>query len=58
MEKIGNKISALRQTRSGGMLILVTGGSTAAEVLQAEVTKIVETDMLIRTPKQQFPNKH
>jgi len=58
MEKIGNKISTLRQTRSGGMLILVTGGSTAAEVLQAEVTKIVETDMLIRTPKQQFPNKH
>lgn len=53
MDAIGNKISALRQTRSGGILIQVTGGPTAADVVRAEVTKIVETDTLVRTPKQQ-----
>jgi len=53
MEAIGNKISVLLQARSGGILIQVTGGSTAAEVVRAEVTKIVETDTLIRTSKQQ-----
>jgi len=53
MEAIGNKISALRQTKSGGILIQVSGGSTAADVVWAEVSKIVETDFMIRTPKQQ-----
>ncbi|CAI6376285.1 unnamed protein product [Macrosiphum euphorbiae] len=53
MEAIGNKISALRQTRSGGILIQVSGGSPAADVVRAEVSKIVETDTVIRTPKQQ-----
>lgn len=53
MEVIGNKISALRQTRSGGILIQVSGGSPAADAVRAEVSKIVESDTLIRTPKQQ-----
>jgi len=53
MEAIGNKISAMRQTRSGGILIKVSGGSPAADVVRAEVSKIVETDTLIRAPKQQ-----
>jgi len=49
----GNKISAMRQTRSGGILFQVSGGSPAADVVRAEVSKIVETDTLIRTPNQQ-----
>ncbi|XP_022168982.1 uncharacterized protein LOC111032834 [Myzus persicae] len=53
MGAIGNKISAMRQTRSGGILIQVSGGSPAADVVRAEVSKIVETDILIRTPMQQ-----
>jgi len=51
MEAIGNKISALRQTRSGGILIQVSGGSPTADVVRAEVSKIVDT--VIRTTKQQ-----
>jgi len=53
MEAIGNKISALRQTRSGGILIRVSGGSTAADAVREEVAKVVETGTVIRTPKQQ-----
>ncbi|KAL4134772.1 hypothetical protein QTP88_006487 [Uroleucon formosanum] len=53
METIGNKISALRQTKSGGILIQVSGGSPATDVVRAEVSRVVETDTVIRTPKQQ-----
>lgn len=52
-EAIGNKISVLRQTKSGEILIQVSGGCTAADVVRAEVSKLVDKDTKIRTPTQQ-----
>jgi len=50
MNIIGDKITALRQTKAGGILIQVAGGSAAADQVRSEVSKLVNTR--VRQPTQ------
>lgn len=52
MNIIGDKITALRQTKAGGILIQVTGGSAAADQLRSEVSKLVDVNTRVRQPTQ------
>jgi len=60
MEVIGNKISGIRQAKSGGILLQIASELTAADAVRSEVLRVIDKDVRIYSPTQQvlveFPN--
>jgi len=53
MEVIGNKISGIRQAKSGGILMKIAGGPAAADAVRSEVHRIIDKEARIYSPTQQ-----